>query len=66
MLVRMLIAIDGLTLRPWSAPDAPAVLAAFAEPGMERQADTGIGTPDQAEDWIQARLDQWSAGSAYS
>jgi RimJ/RimL family protein N-acetyltransferase len=66
MLVRMLIAIDGLTLRPWSAPDAPAVLAAFAEPSMERQADTGIGTLDQAQGWIQARQDQWSAGSAYS
>jgi len=58
------ITAGGLTLRPWSARDARAVCAAFAEPGMERQAD--IATEQDAADWIRARQDQWAAGSAYS
>jgi len=66
MLEAMLTTATGLTMRPWSASDAPAVLAAFAEPEMERQADSAITTLDQAGNWVQARQDQWSAGSAYS
>lgn len=58
------ITAGGLTLRPWSAGDASAVRTAFAEPGMERQAD--IATEQDAADWIRARQEQWAAGSAYS
>lgn len=61
----MLIAA-GLTLRPWSAGDAPAVLAAFAEPEMERQAGAVISTGEDAAAWVRARQDHWQAGSAYS
>jgi RimJ/RimL family protein N-acetyltransferase len=56
----------GLTLRPWSAWDAPAVLAAFAEPEMERQAGAVIGTAEDAAAWVRVRQEHWQAGSAYS
>jgi len=61
-----MLTADGLILRPWSAGDAPAVLAAFAEPEMERQAGAVIGTAEDAAAWVRARQDHWQAGSAYS
>jgi RimJ/RimL family protein N-acetyltransferase len=66
MLTSVLTAAPGLRLRPWCAEDAAAVLAAFAEPGMERQSGTAIGTLADAEEWVHARQDQWSAGFAYA
>jgi RimJ/RimL family protein N-acetyltransferase len=51
---------SGLRLRPWSPEDAPAVLAAFAEPLMSRQAAAPIRTAADAERWIA----QWEAARA--
>ena len=39
-------------LRPWRSSDAPVVLAAAAEPLMERQFGELIDTHEAAEAWI--------------
>ncbi|MGW2473848.1 GNAT family N-acetyltransferase [Streptomyces sp. NPDC001665] len=56
----------GLSLRPWEMSDAPAVREAFAEPGMERQADAPLVTASDAERWVRRRQDQWSRGTAFA
>ncbi|MEU5825029.1 GNAT family protein [Streptomyces sp. NPDC047803] len=56
----------GLVLRPWEAADAPAVREAFAEPGMERQADAPVGSVSDAGLWIGRRQEQWSRGTAFA
>ncbi|WP_338058581.1 GNAT family N-acetyltransferase [Streptomyces noursei] len=56
----------GLCLRPWEPSDALAVLEAFAEPVMKRQADAPIATIADAEQWLQRRQDQWRRQVAYS
>ncbi|MBN3930161.1 GNAT family N-acetyltransferase [Streptomyces verrucosisporus] len=55
----------GLCLRPWALSDAPAVLEAFAEPVMRRQADAPVATAAETEQWIRRRRDQWQHGVAY-
>ncbi|NEC06575.1 GNAT family N-acetyltransferase [Streptomyces sp. SID7909] len=55
----------GLVLRPWETTDAPAVREAFAEPGMERQADAPVGSVSDAVLWIRRRQDQWGLGVAF-
>jgi RimJ/RimL family protein N-acetyltransferase len=59
------ISAGGLTLRPWSARDARAVLAAFAEPGMERQGPV-LDTEHAAAEWVRVQQDRWEADLAYS
>ncbi|MEK2477119.1 GNAT family N-acetyltransferase [Streptomyces noursei] len=56
----------GLCLRPWKPSDALAVLEAFAESVMKRQADAPIATIADAEQWLQRRQDQWRRQVAYS
>ncbi|MFH0521120.1 GNAT family N-acetyltransferase [Streptomyces sp. M41] len=56
----------GLFLRPWARSDAPAVLAAFAEPLMERQADAPVTTAAEAEEWILRRQRQWRQETGYA
>lgn len=56
----------GLVLRPWELRDAPAVLRAFAEPLMERQADAPVGTLAQAGQWIARRREQGERGTAHA
>ncbi len=56
----------GLWLRRWSPADAGAVLAAFAEPVMARQAAEPVVTPAAARRWLEARAEQWDAGSGYA
>lgn len=56
----------GLSLRPWSAADAAVVAGAFAEPGMERQADEPVDSRGAAERWVQRRAAQWADGAAYA
>ncbi|WP_199783823.1 GNAT family protein [Streptomyces sp. ATexAB-D23] len=55
-----------LRLRPWEMSDASAVREAFAEPGMERQADAPVVTVSDAEEWIGRRQDQWSREAAFA
>ncbi|MFI2259706.1 GNAT family protein [Streptomyces tubercidicus] len=55
-----------LRIRPWEASDAVAVLEAFAEPVMQRQADAAVDTLRDAEAWVQRRQDQWHRQVAYS
>ncbi|MFI7386292.1 GNAT family N-acetyltransferase [Streptomyces sp. NPDC049813] len=57
---------SGLVLRRWVAADARAVLAAFADPLMRRQTNQPLDHVAAAEQWIAARDDHWTAGSAYS
>ncbi|MFP8908379.1 GNAT family N-acetyltransferase [Streptomyces atacamensis] len=65
MRVRMWLP-KGLHLRPWEPSDAPAVLEAFAEPVMERQADAPVTSTAEAGQWIRRRQDQWCQEEAYS
>ncbi|WP_406283319.1 GNAT family N-acetyltransferase [Streptomyces sp. NBC_00209] len=56
----------GLVLRRWETTDAPAVREAFAEPGMERQADAPLATVSDAEQWVRRRQDQWDRRAAFA
>ncbi|OLZ58530.1 GNAT family N-acetyltransferase [Streptomyces amritsarensis] len=56
----------GLGLRRWSPADAGAVLAAFADPEMARQAAEPVATLSAARRWLAARAGQWDAGSSYA
>ncbi|MEU2023187.1 GNAT family N-acetyltransferase [Streptomyces sp. NPDC016469] len=56
----------GLSLRPWEMSDAPAVREAFAEPGMERQADTPLATVSDAEQWVRRRQGQRGRRAAFA
>lgn len=59
-------ASSGLVLRTWRAEDAPAVMAAFADPLMRSQSVEPVDSVRSAERWIAARGDQWAAGSSHS
>ncbi|MCN9242940.1 GNAT family N-acetyltransferase [Streptomyces sp. RY43-2] len=56
----------GLWLRRWSAADAPSVLAAFAEPLMERQAREPVVSLEAAERWLAGQAEQWGSGTAFA
>lgn len=49
---------DGLVLRPWSEEDVDAVVAAYADPGIQRWHVRSM-TPDEAAAWIVARNHLW-------
>ncbi|RAG83688.1 GNAT family N-acetyltransferase [Streptacidiphilus pinicola] len=51
---------DGLLLRPWAVDDAPAVLAAYQDPGVRRWHARGMDSVAEAEE----QLDAWRAGWA--
>ncbi|MFB6438000.1 GNAT family N-acetyltransferase [Streptomyces sp. NPDC056411] len=55
----------GPRLRRWEPSDAPAVLEAFAEPVMGRQADAPVTTLAEAGAWIRRRQEQWYRAVAY-
>ncbi|WP_043194802.1 GNAT family N-acetyltransferase [Streptomyces sp. NRRL F-2664] len=55
-----------LRLRRWAPGDAGAVLAAFAEPVMARQAAEPVVTPAAARRWLAARAEQWDAGTGFA
>lgn len=57
---------DGaLRLRPWADADAPAVVAAYQEPGIQRWHARSL-TLDEAEEWIAAARDSWATETASS
>ncbi|WP_406457147.1 GNAT family N-acetyltransferase [Streptomyces sp. NBC_00876] len=50
---------DGLLLRPWQHADAPAVVAAFADPAIQRWHVRRADSEDEARDWIGQWRDAW-------
>ena len=50
------ISANGIALRPWQASDGPVVVAAFADPAIQRWHCRSL-TDHEAADWI----DSWSA-----
>ncbi|RPK75362.1 putative ribosomal N-acetyltransferase YdaF [Streptomyces sp. ADI95-17] len=57
---------SGLLLRPWCARDVTAVLNAFAEPVMRRQAARPVGSAADAERWLEEREASRAAGSSFA
>ncbi|WP_285663404.1 GNAT family N-acetyltransferase [Actinorhabdospora filicis] len=55
-----------LTLRPWTASDAPAVLAAYTDPSVAAWSTEPVTDPAHAEAWIHARVNGWADGSRAS
>ncbi|MFJ5779642.1 GNAT family N-acetyltransferase [Streptomyces sp. NPDC093094] len=51
---------DGLLLRPWREPDAPAVYAAFQDPVLRRWHVRAAGSEDEVHGWIE----EWNAAWA--
>jgi RimJ/RimL family protein N-acetyltransferase len=57
-LVQPEIRADGLGLRPWRQADWPAVVAAFADPAVQRWHCRSM-SDDEARDWIAAWPVRW-------
>ncbi len=49
---------NGLTLRPWQASDCPTVMAAFADPAIQRWHCRSM-TDREAADWIASWPGRW-------
>jgi ribosomal-protein-alanine N-acetyltransferase len=60
----VLSADGGLMLRPWSSGDASAVLAAYADPAVERWHGYRMDTLDEAADMIRRWEQGWQAEAA--
>ncbi|MEV3928048.1 GNAT family N-acetyltransferase [Streptomyces sp. NPDC049944] len=56
---------EGILLRRWRPPDAPAVLRAFSSPEMARQAGRPVTTTAEALEWIAESEGERAAGRAY-
>lgn len=56
-----LTADGGLCLRPWEYTDAPAVLAAFSDPVIQRWHLRRADSEDEALDWIEQWQEAWLA-----
>jgi RimJ/RimL family protein N-acetyltransferase len=54
-------AAGGLTLRPWRAGDASAVVAAFTDPDIQRWHTHAIDSPQEAVAWINEWAVRWAA-----
>jgi RimJ/RimL family protein N-acetyltransferase len=52
------ICANGLILRPWQPPDRPAVVAAYADPAIQRWHCRSM-TDEEADDWINAWPGRW-------
>jgi RimJ/RimL family protein N-acetyltransferase len=52
------IRANGVLLRPWQASDRPAVVAAYADPAIQRWHCRSM-TDDEAGDWIAAWPGRW-------
>jgi RimJ/RimL family protein N-acetyltransferase len=57
--------VDNL-LRPWLPSDAPIVLAAAAEPQMDRQFTVPLDSLAAAQDWIALLADRRAEDTAYA
>ncbi|WP_456819106.1 GNAT family N-acetyltransferase [Cellulomonas sp. URHB0016] len=54
------LAVDGLVLRPWSAQDVDAVVAAYTDPEIQRWHVRSL-TDDEAAAWVAARTAMWAS-----
>ncbi|MFO7960413.1 MAG: GNAT family N-acetyltransferase [Nitriliruptoraceae bacterium] len=52
---------DDFGLRAWRVADAPAVVAAFADPAIEQWHLRTVESVDEAHDWIEGWSDQWQS-----
>jgi RimJ/RimL family protein N-acetyltransferase len=52
---------DGIVLRSWTEADAPAVLAAYSDPDIQRWGRRAIETLDEAREWIATWDETWLA-----
>lgn len=50
---------DGLVLRPFDQSDAPAVVAAYADPGIRRWHVRTMVDAGEVASWISDRADRW-------
>jgi RimJ/RimL family protein N-acetyltransferase len=57
--------VDNL-LRPWTAADAPILLAAAAEPEMDKQFTTALDSLAAAQEWIAMRAQRRDQDAAYA
>jgi RimJ/RimL family protein N-acetyltransferase len=57
-LAQPVIHADGVMLRPWQPSDRPVLLAAYADPAIQRWHCRSM-TDDEARDWIAAWPDRW-------
>ena len=53
---------DGLLLRPWRASDTDALLAAFADPAIQRWHRLRLDGDAEARDWVTKANQRWSSG----
>ena len=53
----------GVTMRPWTTSDAPAVMEAFADPAIRYWHMRSIESVEEASDWIDAWRERWQAES---
>ncbi len=53
----------GVTMRPWTTSDAPAVMEAFSDPAIRYWHMRSIESVEEASDWIDAWRERWQAES---
>ena len=56
----------GLALRRWAAEDVEAVRVAFEGPQMRQQAQEPVVSEESAARWIEAREQEWEAGTGFA
>ncbi|QNE77034.1 GNAT family N-acetyltransferase [Streptomyces finlayi] len=54
-----------LLLRPWRPDDAPALLAAHADPAMRHWLATRVSSADEAAEWLAEQREGWAAGTRF-
>jgi RimJ/RimL family protein N-acetyltransferase len=59
------IVVDELVLRPWRASDAPAVVEAYRDPGIQRWHVRSM-TEAEASAWVLSWADRWAAETGAS
>ncbi len=59
------LTVDELTLRPWTAADAPGIVAAYGDPGIQRW-HTRWMTRSEAEQWVATAGRSWAVETAAS
>jgi RimJ/RimL family protein N-acetyltransferase len=52
---------EGLIIRPWADDDAPVIVRAFNDPGIQRWLMLSITDEAEAFNWIAARREAWDA-----
>ncbi|WP_306336499.1 GNAT family N-acetyltransferase [Streptomyces sp. KL118A] len=56
----------GLTLRPWTARDVPALLAAHRDPVLRRWLVLRLESEAEAHRWVEEQHEAWTAGTWFS